>query len=95
MSYQYANYGVDTNCDGVGDFVYDFSQGTLRDLDEDHLNERTGLCCDSALDWDNDGRMITDLQLDISLDSTTSVLDDHDDWGHVRFDFRTSRTWYP
>jgi len=58
MNYRYQFFGVDTNCDAVGDGVIDYSHGLRMDLNENSLSEAAGVCGAGAgvpIDWNQSG----------------------------------------
>lgn len=95
MNYAYQFGGVDTDCVKGGDRVLDFSRGSLPGLDENDLDERTGICGDlSGPGWDWNGNGITgdtavvaDINVDFGGDGDGrhDVLTDYDDWSNLFF----------
>ncbi len=93
MNYRYQFSGVDDDCDGRGDGEMDYSYGARPDLDENHLNEETGMCGAPPIDWNNDGQYGTDVAFDTNpLDlgeahndcgGVLSVLHDSNDWDRI------------
>ncbi|MCH7995460.1 MAG: cadherin-like domain-containing protein, partial [Planctomycetes bacterium] len=48
-------FGIDTDCDAVGDGVLNYSTGTLITLDEGNLLEANGVCRRTGIDWNQNG----------------------------------------
>jgi hypothetical protein len=85
MNYQYQFPGVDTDCVVGGDGRLDFSGNQRIVLDENALRESAGICGSPGHDWNANGAISSDLiQADINSDNQYSVLNDYDDWGHLR-----------
>lgn len=91
MNYTYAD-GIDTDCNGDGDGVLDYSRGLNAPLDESDLDETVGICDDEPYDWVFDGEYHTSVQKDINQDQRINLpapgggtipLTDHDDWALV------------
>jgi hypothetical protein len=57
MNYRYQFPGADSNCNGVGDGVLNYSRGLNIALDENALLESAGVCGDGAIDWNGDGQI--------------------------------------
>lgn len=92
--------GIDTNCDGFGDGVLDYSRGTNPMLDELFLSEAAGIC-GVPIDWNENGsinggtvsRNINCASLNTTNcgsssgcdDSSCDVLTDHNDWANMNF----------
>jgi hypothetical protein len=97
MNYKFQFPGVDTNCDGFGDGVLDYSRGSLAPLDENSLNEAAGICGGLSKDWSGNGiidaaRQRADINVDDSFngDFTYEVLQDNNDWAMLLYDFAPS-----
>lgn len=93
MNYAYTWSGVDNNCDAIGDGVADFSTGTHLPLDENALNENTGVCGNVAIDWDWNGLIANPLKHDLNPSESSnpgacggifSVLSDYNDWANIK-----------
>jgi len=100
MNYNNQFPGVDTNCDGFGDGILDYSHGVNPDLNENALFEANGIC-GVPIDWNENGsinagavtRNINCANLNTTScgssgscdDSTCDTLTDHDDWANLRF----------
>ena len=88
MNYRFQFAGIDTDCDGVGDGVLDFSTGERPPLDEYHLVEAHGVCGPEgpAIDW-NWNEVIDPEPIAVSIngDEVGDVLHDHDDWSAIQF----------
>ena len=101
MNYNFQFAGVDTDCNGSGDGLLDFSHGFLPDLEESDLDEFFGICGTVPLDWDRDGVLESSVTRNINCpsvassqpcgssgscaDSACTLLRDHDDWASIRF----------
>ena len=73
MSYTYQFVGIPDDCQTASDKVYDFSYGSLANLDERDLDEPDGICDSVALDWNDDGdRTDTNLSHNINGDTPRS-----------------------
>lgn len=101
MNYRFQFFGVDDDCDAIGDGVLDYSVAARLDLDENHLNEFEGVCGNVPIDWDGGG-----LQADVAQnincvagvtsacgsqhgscwDRSCGFLRTFDDWSNVVFD---------
>ena len=71
-------------------FKIDFSDGTSLDLNENNLNEYTGIGRNlGAIDWNTNGSTNSNVSFNINPDDgeNKSVLSDHDDWGNLYFIF--------
>jgi hypothetical protein len=91
MNYLFQFPGIDTDCDGVGDDILDYSRGSLAQLDENSLDESIGLC-GVAIDWNGNGSAdetgvafnVTNVpSIDQCSDEELTPLDDWDDWSAV------------
>jgi hypothetical protein len=80
MNYLYQFTGIDTDCDGVGDGILDFSHGTNADLDEANLDESVGICDGVPIDWNGDGEITAGVSRDLTFDTLLTTIDDNDDW---------------
>lgn len=92
--------GIDTNCDGFGDGVLDYSRGFNPDLNENALVEADGIC-GVPIDWNENGsinggtvsRNINCGNLNTTScgstgacdDSTCDILSDQNDWEFMNF----------
>ena len=92
--------GIDTNCDGFGDGILDYSRGLNPALNENALSEAAGIC-GVPIDWNESGsinggtvaRNINCANLNTTTcgsgsgcdDSTCDTLTDHDDWSNMNF----------
>lgn len=100
MNYNHQFPGIDTDCDGRGDGVLDYSRGTNPNLNENNLDERAGIC-GVPIDWNANGVLESSIARNINCppgewrpcgtqsgcdDSGCGVLRDHDDWAAVRYD---------
>lgn len=89
--------GVTLNCVPTSTYtstgaVLDFSSGQLASLDEADLDEFAGICDGVDVDWDNDGVLESSVMVNFNAPQLTAqcggeytVLDDHDDWGNIRY----------
>ena len=100
MNYNYQFPGADSNCDGFGDGVLDYSHGFNGNLNESSLDESQGIC-GTPIDWNRNGSIDAGLisrNINCSnLNSTTcgsfgacddadcNTLSDHDDWANMNF----------
>lgn len=84
MSYQWCQSGVDVDCDATGDAVYDLSQGAHALMDLTNLDERIGLCDNKAQDWNGNGT------IEPAINWQDKTWDDHDNWGSLLLDFKSS-----
>ncbi|HVJ19482.1 MAG TPA: discoidin domain-containing protein [Polyangiaceae bacterium] len=87
MNYEFQFGGVDTNCIRGGDGLLDYSHGQRMSLDENALNEFVGMCMNVSWDYNNSGTLESSVSVDLNYDSVKSVLDDHDDWSSLVYDF--------
>jgi hypothetical protein len=87
MNYNYQFPGVDDDCTPPGDGVLDYSRNQRIVLDERALNETEGICNGVDWDWNRDSSIQTDVSFDLNGDSLLGTLRDHDDWGHLVYDF--------
>ncbi|MEE4303829.1 MAG: hypothetical protein V2J19_06700 [Wenzhouxiangella sp.] len=91
MNYRYQFPGVDNNCSVPGDGVLDYSSGTYVSLDENNLDEDSGICGDVAIDWNDDGQIQAGVSADLnpngnfSCGATLTTLRDHNDWASIVF----------
>jgi len=84
MNYNFQFSGIDTDCDGKGNGVLDYSNGALSSLDENALLEPVGLCNNVAIDWDADGKISTvPIKANLDTNKALTMLHDHDDWRKV------------
>jgi hypothetical protein len=87
MNYQFQFPGIDTNCNGAGDGVLDYSHGTRAALNENALSEAAGICNGVAIDWN--GNHLLDagtVAVDINNgDGLFQVLTDFNDWSALNF----------
>lgn len=87
--------GIDTDCnllDVDGEFTY--SQGQRRDLDENSLNENSGLCDNIARDWNGSGAMQANVSANIDDNAALATIRDHADWANIELNFRaTGSNW--
>lgn len=96
MNYTYSGgAGVDLNCDGVGDFVDNYSSGSNAPLNENNLNENLGICNHVPIDWNQNKVLENSVSFDINLveaaqqytcGGVLSVLRDYNDWANIRLD---------
>ncbi|MCC7291595.1 MAG: hypothetical protein IT449_06005 [Phycisphaerales bacterium] len=100
MNYRYTFPGTDTNCDAVGDGGVNYSDGSLADLPEAELDENVGVCGNTPVDWNGDGRIKRNLQRNINCiarlsaecgtdngvcdDRVCTTLRDSNDWAALR-----------
>jgi hypothetical protein len=95
MSYRYQGAGVDVTCDLQTDFVFTFSQGTLKPLDEMNVDEMVGVCDNKAVNMDSlsgtstMGRAnLNWMQSEEGADmDTDDVWHDFDQWGNLHLNF--------
>jgi hypothetical protein len=91
-------YGTLFNGPGTANCSIDYSNGSSSDLDENHLNENTGLGRGSSvIDWNINNTTETNAIFDINFDSISqtvnlSVFHDFDDWTNLSLPF--ARTFY-
>ena len=99
MNLRYFLNGFDIDCDGVGDFVFDFSRGDRIPLNENSLTESVGVCGGHApIDWNADGTIGAGVAANINpyavsppeneaaqCGGTHSVLRDYNDWDNLQF----------
>jgi hypothetical protein len=86
MNYRFQFPGVDTNCDGTGNGVLDYSRGTNASLNENALIETNGICNGVDKDWN--ANAIIDAaavaaHINIDYDSVLTVLNDWNDWANL------------
>lgn len=87
MNYSF-NYGADGNCDGKQEFdeVINFSRGTNRNLDENSLDEVSGICGTTPVDFNGDGIITTGVKYnlnpgrDVECNGEFTLLRDYNDW---------------
>lgn len=75
MNYRYQFYSPSTNCDLTPDCAYTYSQGMLKSLNENHLNESAGICGATAIDWNGNGVIQLDVAADINHGATIGTCD--------------------
>ncbi len=79
---------VNSPFSGVDNFVIDYSDGSSSPLNENDLNENSGLGRGAAtIDLNDDGETQTSLAFDLNDDGERSTLRDHDDWGNITLPF--------
>jgi hypothetical protein len=95
MSYLYDNEGVDMDCNpDTREYIYTFSQGMRRDLDENCLNEPMGICDNVARDWDGDGVATgTCVRAVADRKEPYTVLRDYCDWSNLVYKFTRDTAW--
>ena len=95
MTYRYQGAGVDDNCDVLTNFVFTFSQGMLKPLDETNVDESLGVCDKKPVNMDmvlgtttlgraNLNWMSNEEGADMDTDD---VWHDFDQWGNVHLNF--------
>jgi len=87
--------GIDTDCflDDI-DGVYTYSQGMRKILNEQHLNEFTGLCDGIERDWNGNGVIESDVRFNLDTNPAFINIRDHADWGNIELNFRkTGSAW--
>ena len=101
MNYNNQFPGIDTDCDGIGNGVLDYSRGLNPDLNENALFEADGIC-GVPIDWNRNGFIdagavsrnvncpsvtstTTCGSTGSCADSTCDILTDHDDWANMNF----------
>jgi hypothetical protein len=87
MNYRYQFTGIDTTCDGQGDSVLDYSMGTNISIDENLIDERAGVCGSTAIDFNFSNSIDASLSYDVNGDGFLALLQDHDDWGSIVYDW--------
>lgn len=102
MNYRYQFPGVDIDCDVLADEgPADFSSGNRAVLDENALDERTGVCGGVPFDWNGANGIEPLVQADINAQAALqpvlcggvlSVLSDHDDWSNAVIDMTPTGT---
>ncbi|MFT5260533.1 MAG: hypothetical protein ACI9J2_000442 [Saprospiraceae bacterium] len=98
MNYKYQFPGVDTNCDSNPEAisVLDLSRNANIDLNENNLNENSGVCAVApvAINWNGINGIESSISFNInSADDFESdncgglqtVLEDYNDWGNISF----------
>lgn len=86
MNYKFQFPGVDTNCDGAGDGLLNYSVGARASLNENGLSEATGICGGVAKDWNGSGGINPGtVAADINNDGTLTTLNDFNDWAALNF----------
>jgi hypothetical protein len=85
MNYQYQGDGVDTNCDGQGDGLANYSSGQDITLNEADLDESKGVCGTSPIDWNHDGTISNHVAYDINGDGALTTYSDTDEWAQLDF----------
>lgn len=95
-----AAYGADVDCNMTPDGVYTYSQGTLKPINEAHVDETIGICDGIPADMNyisvgglsfgpGDGTIST-AALDVNGDGDTlDTSDDFDQWGNMLLPFDT------
>jgi hypothetical protein len=87
MNYAYTFPGVDTNCTPAGDGVIDYARNQRIPLNEQALDEREGICGTPPWDWNYNSVIEPSISQDINGDSFLEVLEDHDDWAALVYDW--------
>ncbi len=96
MNYRYQFPGISVDCDVTPDGVVGFSEGIFRDLHETTVTEATGICDNTAIDYNCDGDFSDSGPLDINRrpglcpgggdGSTNGLHQDYDQWGNLQLD---------
>jgi hypothetical protein len=95
MNYRYP-FGVDRNCDLMGEDVFSYSEGSLRLIDEANANENVGVCDTLPVDlnWDGDTTDTGSINVNVGGVSdpdtdqdTVDIWNDFDQWGNLLLDF--------
>ena len=97
MNYRYQFAGISSNCDLIPDGALGYSQGMLRMIDEQHVNEQVGICDRRELDLNCNGRVNTttraiNVNASVFDDDTMDRLFDYDEWGGLQLNFRINGT---
>jgi hypothetical protein len=87
MNYRFQFAGIDTNCDSWGDSVLDYSVGANIAIDENHVDERAGVCGSTPVDFNFNGSIEPNLSYDLNADSWLATLQDNNDWGGIVYDW--------
>lgn len=96
MNYRYQFPGVDNDCTPGANGVLDYSHGDRIPLDENALDENSGICGAPPVDWNNDSLIEAGVVFDVNsadefqsvfCGGTLSTLTDNDDWSAIRLDF--------
>ncbi len=77
--------------DSTTNFEMDYSDGTSSSIDENHVNETTGLgrSGSGGVDYNNDDAFSTDINEDINFDGIeTQTHTDFDDWSNINLFFQ-------
>lgn len=89
MNYSFTFPGIDTNCDGSGDGVLDYSVGSRITINENSINESQGVCGSTPIDWNGDGSIQNGIQYDINAEDNSgcggiyTTLSDFNDWANL------------
>ena len=92
MNYKFQFPGADSDCDGNGNNVLDYSRGLNSPLDESNLDENIGICNNQSIDWDGSNVIESAVEFDInsndtnqvaSCGSSISLLEDYNDWNNI------------
>ena len=87
MNYRYQFAGIDTSCDSQGDSVLDYSVGADVSIDENRIDERAGVCGNTAIDFNFSNGIEPSISYDLNGDGFLAVLQDHDDWSAIVYDW--------
>lgn len=96
MNYLFTFSGIDTDCDGHGDDLLDYSHGTNINLVETALNEAAGVCGSIAINWNKTNGIESSVSANVNLWDSVSyaaessecgglltTLRDYNDWSHI------------
>lgn len=91
MNYRHQRFGIDADCDTLGDGIMDYSTGNRLELDESALDEHQGVCGSVPIDWDGDNSLESAVSKDLNpypsqtfeCGGSLTTLSDFDDWGHI------------
>lgn len=95
MNYRYQAAGVDVDCDMQFDQIFTFSQGMLKPIDENSVDENIGLCDNKPVDFNPPSGVVKGpLNInwvpipDSDFDNdSVDRWDDYDQWGAILLDF--------
>lgn len=94
MNYLFQFPGADSDCDGQGNGVLDYSRGFNDALNENQLDEAVGVCNSVALDWNGNNAIDgSPVSFDInaqdgnagSCGGSLTTLTDYNDWAAINF----------
>jgi hypothetical protein len=72
------------------DGVYTYSQGMRADLNENSLNENSGVCDNVARDWNSNGSLQNPVSFNLDTNVSLTTIRDNADWANIEINFRAA-----